>query len=190
MQIVSYPEAETPPKLWWQALDLAREAWPAYSDVDPGHDPSLYPLLMLVLDDDDETVLAGLSLLHKEIVHSGQSYLVGGLSTIATRKAAQGRGLGRQIVSAAHDALAESGLDLGIFSCDRPLVAFYESAGWHEVPGAVLVGGTPDKPLPTDRPGWDKAVLADFFTDRAREHKASFEHSRIELYPGEIDRLW
>ncbi len=188
MQIVSYPEAETPPKLWWQALDLAREAWPAFAEVDPGHDPALFPLLMLIVEDD--TVLAGLSLLHKEIVHNGQSYLVGGLSTIATRKSAQGHGLGKQIVSAGHDALAESGLDLGIFSCDRPLVPFYESAGWHEVPGAVLVGGTPERPLPTDRPGWDKAVVADFFSDKARANMATFEHSRIELYPGEIDRLW
>jgi GNAT superfamily N-acetyltransferase len=188
VQILTFPEAETPPRLWWQALDLAREAWPAFADVDPGHDPTLFPLLMLVVE--DENVLAGLSLLHKEIVHCGQSYMVGGLSTIATRKSAQGRGLGRRIVTAAHQTLAESGLDLSIFSSERALVPFYESAGWHEVPGAVLVGGTPEQPLPTDLPGWDRAVLADFFTDKARSHKESFEHSRIELYPGEIDRLW
>ena len=42
------------------------------------------------------------------------------------------------------DAIRDSGADLGIFTCDRPLQAFYERAGWQVLPGSVLVGGTPD----------------------------------------------
>ena len=36
----------------------------------------------------------------------------------------------------------------------------------------------------------EKVTLADFFSVEARRHRFSFEHARIELYPGDIDRLW
>ncbi|MCZ0971746.1 hypothetical protein O1L55_10350 [Streptomyces albulus] len=58
---------------------------------------------------------------------------------------------------------------MGLFTCDRPLRAFYESAGWHHLPGTVLVGGTPQAPFPSDRPGFDKVTMADFFSPRARQ---------------------
>ena len=81
-----------------------------------------------------------------------------------------------------------SGADLGVFSCDTALVPFYESAGWRELPGAVLIGGTPEAPLPTDALG--KVVLAEFFSGRARSRAGSFRDSRIALYSGPIDKLW
>jgi hypothetical protein len=32
--------------------------------------------------------------------------------------------------------------------------------------------------------------MASFFSPAARAARASFEHAAIELFPGEIDRLW
>lgn len=84
--------------------------------------------------------------------------------------------------------IAASGADLGIFTCDRPLRGFYEGAGWQVLPGSVLIGGTPEAPLPSDL--FDKVTLAAFFTDHPRRHAKDFDCSRIELYPGDIDRLW
>ena len=49
-------------------------------------------------------------------------------------------------------------------------------------PGAVLVGGTPDEPFPSDQ--WDKVTLAGFFSAKARRGAASFAGARIALYPG------
>ena len=56
--------------------------------------------------------------------------------------------------------------------------------------GTVLVGGTRLSPFPSDQPGFDKVTMADFFSHEARRHRSSFQHARIELYPGEIDKLW
>ncbi|MFJ8015145.1 hypothetical protein [Streptomyces sp. NPDC096339] len=39
------------------------------------------------------------------------------------------------------------------------------AAGFEVLPGTVLVGGTPEVPLGTDGPGFDKEVPAAFFTD-------------------------
>lgn len=136
------------------------------------------------------TVLAALDILFKEIVHAGRRFSAGGLSTVVTSKEERGRGHGRRLVTAAWESMITQSLDLGLFTCDRPLQAFYESVGWRVLPGAVLIGGTPRAPFPSDQPGFDKVTMSDFFSPAGRQAQASFYHSRIELYPGEIDKLW
>ncbi|MYT29898.1 GNAT family N-acetyltransferase [Streptomyces sp. MspMP-M5] len=193
MQILAFPEAATPTELRTQVRELQEAAWPSESpapvpDDAPVHDPALRPLSMLLVD--GGTVLAALDLLTKEVGHAGQRYAAGGLSTVVTRREARGRGHGRSLVAKARETLAAQGHDLGLFTCDRPLRTFYESAGWHHLPGTVLVGGTPEAPFPSDSPGFDKVTMAAFFSDRARRARASFQGSRIALHPGDIDKLW
>lgn len=193
VQIVSFPGAATPAGLRAQVLDLHRRAWPpgdtsSAADGRPTHDPALRPLSMLLVD--RGMVLAALDILSKQITHAGHRYGAGGLSTVVTRKEARGRGHGRRLVAAAHQMMITGGLDLGLFTCDRTLQAFYESAGWHLLPGTVIIGGTPIAPFPSDQPGFDKVTMGDFFSPAARREQASFHNARIELYPGQIDRLW
>ncbi len=80
------------------------------------------------------------------------------------------------------------GADLGIFTCDLDLRAFYERAGWRCLPGTVLVGGAPEAPFPSDQ--FDKVTMAAFFSRRAHDAADGFIGARVELYPGEIDKLW
>ncbi|MFI1970259.1 GNAT family N-acetyltransferase [Streptomyces cinnamoneus] len=134
--------------------------------------------------------MAVLDILSKDIEHGGRTYRASGLSAVVTGAAHRGSGHGRQLVAAAREVIARSGADVGLFTCDRPLRGFYESAGWSVLEGSVLVGGTPDAPFPSDRPGFDKVTLAGFFTDRAKRDAEAFRHSRIALFPGGIDRLW
>ncbi|MEU6079357.1 GNAT family N-acetyltransferase [Streptomyces sp. NPDC047108] len=205
MEILSFPEADTPPALRIQVLELQEEAWPSEAGAAPpahrlSHDPALRPRSVLLIDSDRDgdntrTVLAALDILSKEIVHAGRRYSAAGLSTVATRAAVRGQGLGRRLVIAAREEMARQGtaegaVDVGLFTCDRPLQAFYESAGWHVLPGTVLIGGTPEAPFPSDRPGFDKVTMACFFSEASRAHEASFRGARVELYPGEIDKLW
>ena len=187
MEIETWPEAQVPAELRVQVWDLQQQAWPS-EDPDPGvsHDPALRPWSMLLLDGD--RVLAALDLLSKEIVHAGQRFQTSGLSTVVTDRAYHGRGHGRQLVAAAREEIRRRGADVGIFTCDRPLQAFYESAGWSLLPGAVLIGGTPEHPFPSDQ--FDKVTMADFFTEHALAHRESFRDTRIELFPGAIDKLW
>ncbi|MFJ8040570.1 GNAT family N-acetyltransferase [Kitasatospora sp. NPDC096147] len=187
VRLLTFPEARVPAELRSQVWQLQESAWPSGAP-DPGlsHDPALAPESLLLVD--GARVLAALDLLIKEIGHDGGRYLARGLSCVVTDPAERGRGHGGRLVGAARAAVRESGADLGIFSCDRPLRAFYQGAGWAELPGAVLVGGTPEDPFPTDRPGFDKVVLADLCTERARS--AVWAHRRIALHPGTVDRLW
>lgn len=184
---MSWPEAETPPEFRDQVLRMQHQAWPG-GRTSLTHDPALRPVSMLLVGTDE--VVAALDILAKEIVHAGQTYRAAGLSTVVTRQDIRGRGHGRLLVSAAHDAIAERGFDLGLFTCDRPLQSFYESAGWRSLPGTVLVGGTVEAPFASDQPGFDKVTMADFFSETAQRNQSTFHGARVGLYSGEIDKLW
>ncbi|MFF1793319.1 GNAT family N-acetyltransferase [Kitasatospora sp. NPDC058263] len=190
MRIVTLPETAVPDELKLQVAGLQEQAWPGppAPSTAPVHDPALRPVSMLLLD--GGRVVAALDVLSKRLEHAGRTYAACGLSAVVTDRVERGRGYGRRLVAAARTLVEEGGADLGLFTCDRVLRHFYEGAGWELLPGAVLVGGTPELPFPSDREGFDKVTMAGFFTERARRHRADFPGSRIALHPGEIDRLW
>jgi aminoglycoside 2'-N-acetyltransferase I len=187
--ILVHPQDAVPAALLAGIRALDEQAWPrdpGEAPRTPRHDPALRPVSMALVA--GGRVLASLDILSKDIEHRGERYAASGLSMVVTDQALRGRGYGRRLVGAARAAIEASGADLGIFTCDRPLGPFYESAGWSIVPGAVLVGGTPEAPFPSDQ--WDKVTLAAFFSAKARRGAPSFANSRIGLYPGAIDKLW
>lgn len=184
-EILIFAEAAVPGALGAQVLAL-HDADPLRREPVRPHDPALRPVSMLLVG--DGRVLAALDILSKDILHAGERYAASGLSRVATHPGERGKGYGRRLVRAAREAMAASGADLGIFTADRPLRRFYESCGWRTLPGTVLVGGTPERPLPSDQ--FDKLTFAAFFSARARRHAPAFDRCRIALYSGEIDRLW
>jgi aminoglycoside 2'-N-acetyltransferase I len=193
VEVRSYPQARVPARLRSQVLTAHAEAWPPADPTAPRtqwptHDPALQPITMILVA--DGALLSALDILSKPIEHAGQTYLAGGLSTVVTPRDRQGRGHGLQLVTAARDAMATGDWDLGLFTCDRPLRPFYERAGWHLLPGAVLVGGTAAAPFASDQQGFDKVTMVEFFSRLARRHQATFPGSRIGLHSGEIDKLW
>ncbi|MET9397495.1 GNAT family N-acetyltransferase [Kitasatospora sp. NPDC002965] len=190
MRTVTLAEAEVPRELKLQVAELQDQVWPGPPgpSAEPVHDPVLRPRSMLLLDGD--RVVAALDVLSKSLDHAGRTYAASGLSAVVTDRALRGRGYGRRLVVAARAVIEESGADLGLFTCDRELRTFYEGAGWELLPGAVLVGGTVERPFPSDREGFDKLTMAAFLTGRARRHRADFAGARIGLYPGEVDKLW
>ena len=189
-EILTYAQDDLPVALRDQVLALHRQAWPSTGEPEPEpgpiHDPALRPVSMTLVA--GGRVLAALDILSKEIEHAGRRWAASGLSTVVTDAQERGRGYGRRLVVAAREAIATSGADLGIFTCDRPLGAFYEAAGWTILAGTVLVGGTPEDPFPSDQ--WDKVTLACFFSARAGRAAGRFAGARIALFPGAIDKLW
>lgn len=194
---MSFPEAETPAELRRQIRQIQDQAWPpgpgqsdsaAGNAAGPVHDPALLPQTMVLVE--GGIVVATLDILTKHISHGGHRFRAGGLSTVATRTDRRGHGYGRRLVRHAREAMAQNGHDLGIFTCDRPLLAFYERAGWEHLPGTVLVGGTREDPFPSDQASFDKVAVGAFFSAAARRSRREFAGARIELYPGAIDRLW
>ncbi|GAA3121971.1 GNAT superfamily N-acetyltransferase [Kribbella aluminosa] len=188
MRIESYAESAVPEALRRQVHALQNQAWPGDPTDGPVHDPALRPLSMLLVD--DGVVVAALDILRKELRHAGNTFQAGGLSTVVTRADLRGQGHGHRLVTAARTTMIDEHLDLGIFTCDRPLLPFYESAGWHHLPGTTLIGGTPNDPFPSDQPAFDKVALGAFFSPDAQQAAPSFDNARIPLHPGTIDKLW
>ncbi|GAA2232233.1 hypothetical protein GCM10010430_10920 [Kitasatospora cystarginea] len=157
MLITPWSETEVLPELRAQVWELQEQAWPS-GGFDPGlsRDPALDPRSMLLVDGGGR-VLAALDLLSEELAHAGEVFTARGLSCVVTDRAHRGRGHGGRPVAAARRAVEESGADLGLFTCDRVLGGFYESAGWAALPGTVLVGGAPEDPAispASTRPPW------------------------------------
>lgn len=188
MHVLNWPEAATPPAFRRQILDLQRQAWPGDDSGGLTHDPQLDPVSFVLVD--GERVLAALDVLSKTIVHRGQAYRTSGLSTVVVDAAHRGGGLGRELVATARRDIEASGVELVLFTCDRPLQHFYEHAGFDLLPGTVLIGGTPERPFASDQPGFDKVTMAAFCSAAAQAHRGEFLGCRIALYPGEIDKLW
>jgi len=193
VRVEAFPEMHTPVGWREQVRQLHEQQWPSppadvTGDNGGSHDPELRPWSMLLIDDD--TVLCTLDVLFKEIEHAGYELAAAGLSAVVTHPAHRRKGYGRTLVTRAREALPGLGVDLGLFTCDRELGAFYDQCGWHQLPGTVLVGGTPDEPFPSDQPGFDKITLGAFFTPAAIHARESLIGARIMLYPGAIDKLW
>jgi aminoglycoside 2'-N-acetyltransferase I len=188
VEILNWPEGEVPLPLRPQVAALRDQAWPGEQPggTEAGHDPVLRPVSLLLVE--DGRVLAALDILSKELVHRDRSYGASGLATVVTLRAERRRGYGLLLVTAAREVMAAGGADLAIFTCDAPLVCFYEAGGYSVLPGTVLVGGTPDDPFTSDR--FDKVTLWAPFTDHAWKHEEDFRAARVDLYPGVIDRLW
>jgi aminoglycoside 2'-N-acetyltransferase I len=188
VEILSWPEADVPHALRLQVVRIQNEAWPRDPPRSPEaqHDPSQRPVSMLLIE--EGRVRAALDILSKPIAHRGETYAASGLSMVVTDRAVHRRGYGKKLVEAAREAMRASGADLAIFTCDTPLAPFYESAGFEVLGGSVLIGGTPSNPFPSD--SFDKVTLVCFLTPHAREHASDLSGARIELYSGEIDRLW
>lgn len=187
MRVLGFAEADVPVALARRLAALEADVWPGST---PGHDPALAPRVMLLVDAAG-AVAASLALLYKEIPLAGRTYRAAGLSAVVTRPELRGRGHGGRLVAAARAELAaDRAVDVALFSCDRPLAPFYEAAGFAQLPGTVLVGGTPGEPLATDAPGFDKVVVADFFTDTPDRDRAAFTGVRVPLHSGPVDRLW
>jgi GNAT superfamily N-acetyltransferase len=191
--VETFPEAETPGVLRTQVREMQDQAWPSTEpgsplDLGPVHDPALRPLSMLLVE--EGSVLSALDVLFKQIVHAGQELSAAGLSTVVTPRAHRGRGYGRTLVTWAREALPALDVDLGLFTCDRSLGAFYEECGWEILHGTVLVGGTPDQPFPSDQPGFAKVTLGAFFTPTAIQARESMLDARVMLHCGVIDKLW
>jgi aminoglycoside 2'-N-acetyltransferase I len=188
VRIVYFPDADVPEELRAQVFGLHDLVWPRDTPTgsDPTHDPALRPTSVLIIDGD--RVVATLDILSKQVTHRGRSYAVSGLSSVTTDPAYRGHGHGRGLVEAARELTAAAGADLGIFSCDPPLQQFYERAGWQRLVGTVLIGGTPEAPLRSDQLG--KVTMGAFLSPRAKRDARTFLGCRLELYPGEIDKLW
>lgn len=190
---MSCPEADTPGFLRAQVRAAQEQAWPSQeaaqaASLEPVHDPALRPVSLILVDKDE--VLSALDLLFKTIEHAGATWDAVGLSTVVTPVAHRGHGHGHQLVSYARRTLADRGVDVALFTCDRPLQRFYTDAGWETLPGTVLVGGTDTDPLPSDSNGMDKATLGAFLTPRAARARSAFIGARLLLHSGAIDRLW
>lgn len=163
--------------------DLQHRAAPEVSAppgdvIAPEHAPELDALSFYLAEGDRVISYAGV--VHIPIQHADQGFLVAGLSCVATDPAYQRRGLGARVVAAATQAILDSTADLGLFTCDPPLVPFYTRAGgWSPASDVVLIGSRYPGALTSLL--LQKAVLLRLVSERARRAAPHFARATIDL---------
>lgn len=187
--IFTYPQEDLPLDLKAQIIAILDGEWAGDLDVEarlrrPLHDPDRRPVCVVLRE--GGSVLGYLAILSTVIRHAGQAYRASGLSAVITNLPYRGRGHGRQLVTAARELIAASPVDLGIFTCDPPLVGFYVQCGWVPMPHTSVVGGTRERPFLADTLG--KRTLMGFFSVHAREHRRDFAGAELylELHEGDL----
>jgi len=190
IEIIACPEEDLPGDLLRQTLATLRNEWPgAFTCVKADraelNDPALHAMIFSLLV--DSHLASHLSVQRKTIEHGGETYKAYGLSGVLTVPAFRGNGYGERVVRAATAFMKQEGADIGLFTCDLPLQAFYERCGWTLLEGAWLVGGTRARPFPSDALG--KITFGRFFSARAQASRNDFMGAAIWLELREGD-LW
>jgi hypothetical protein len=186
--LLTFPDDTLPPSLDAQVRTILRTEWPSpHGDEAPRslNDPRTNPILMVLVE--DEVVLSYLAIPSKVIHLDGDAYKAYGLSSVITNQGYRHHRYGSQIVIAARRFIAAGDADIGIFTCDLPLVDFYVRCGWTLMEHTAVIGGTREKPFPADP--LSKRTLMGFFSEKAMRHRADFEGASIYLELREGD-LW
>jgi aminoglycoside 2'-N-acetyltransferase I len=182
-------EAELGAELKSRVIALLATAWPDERSLAeqlraPLHNPNQHPRYVMLIDGDD--VLSYL-VIPSTVIHLGDcEYRAAGLSAVITDPRQRGRGYGQQLVTAARDMIASSDADIGVFTCDPPLVDFYVRCGWTLMECTSVFGGTRARPFAADALG--KRTLMEFCSARAKQHRQGFEDAALylELDEGEL----
>ncbi|MFP5114064.1 GNAT family N-acetyltransferase [Bacillaceae bacterium C204] len=129
----------------------------------------------------DGKLVSYAGVVHKTIKHNGQTFNIGGLSSVATDPEYHGQGLGLRIVAAATQWIEKQrDIDFGIFTCNPSLTSFYTRAGaWPVVTDVVLIGSRDEDALSSE--SLDVVVLMRLFSEKAKAYESILRHTTINL---------
>jgi GNAT superfamily N-acetyltransferase len=181
IQSVRYNEAtaQLRAEIAWLQHRAAPSSVPMPAEpLPPEHDPALDAISYFLRAGD--LLVSYAAVVQKSILHAGESYRIAGLSCVATDLAYQSRGFGTRVVAAATQAIMASSADLGIFTCDWELTAFYRHAGnWQIMANITLIASDGPQALTSSK--LNKAVLLRLFSAKAIATQDHFSHGEINL---------
>jgi hypothetical protein len=115
------------------------------------------------------------------ISHLGETYALCGIGEVMTNPNFRRAGHGQRAVTAATHYIRTTDADIGMLFTMPELESFYGSSGWETINTQGITFGDPDQPR------FDDAyVMMLFLSDKAKAHRADFEHGPI--YVGHL--LW
>jgi len=189
IQALQYVQADCPSYIRTQIIQLLRIEWPHTYRNDkadwPTESAELNPTSFVLMD--NGMVLSHAAVPRKTIEHCGKNYLAFGLSSVVTRQALRRKGFGHRIIECATNYMKQENADLGVFTCDSHLAPFYTFSGWEVAYNVPLIGGTIEKPFPSDKIG--KLTIIQFFSEKAMKYREEILSRPIYIELGE-GKLW
>jgi GNAT superfamily N-acetyltransferase len=189
IQLFQYPQGNCPKDISTQIVELLRAEWPnTFKQAGPDwptESAELKPTSIVLVD--NGVVISHAAVLRKTINHCAENYLAFGLGSVVTRQSLRRRGFGRRIVEHATHYMKQEDADLGVFTCDSHLAAFYVFGGWEVTLSSPLVGGTIEEPLPSERVG--KLTIIQLFSEKAKKLREKILSRPITIELGK-GKLW
>jgi aminoglycoside 2'-N-acetyltransferase I len=184
VDLVTYADEALPEHLKCQILSFHRIQWPTgYTGQNQLRTwiqrPWYHPVHIALVHDDLLISYAGV--VWKHLDHAGEVYKTFGLSGVFTYPAFRRQGYGRRVVDAGTAYIQRAEPDIGLFTCAPRLIPFYAAGGWEWVPNAVLLGGPPGNPEPSD-----EETMMRFFSEQGVRGRAAFASIPISF----DDDLW
>src|SRR5260221_10717639 len=137
-----YRAAELPALLECQVRDFVRIVWP-FANIDnpsvpldePDHDPHHFVIA------DGDMLISNAQVTTFSLEHDGETYRVGGLGGVMTYPNFRKGGYGVQVVAAATQFIAASGVDFGMLFTSPEREDFYNRNSWVRLPNIVILTG-------------------------------------------------
>ncbi len=174
-----YRAAEFPQVLEWQVRDFVRIVW-SESHVDdpaiPLGDPSRDPINFVVVD--GEMLISHAQVTTFTIEHAGQVYRVAGIGGVMTYPNFRKGGYGAQVISAATNHIAKSGVDFGMLFTSPDREAFYNRNGWIAVSNVEILVGEKSNPHPRD-----EFTMMYPVSPHGQQAVQAFENARLYVGP-------
>jgi aminoglycoside 2'-N-acetyltransferase I len=180
-QVHSYPDQDLPTHFRWQILSFMRTYWPdGFQGRNELRDwitsPELHPFHFVLSA--DALVISYAGVVWAVLNHAGEEYKVYGLSGVFTFPAHQGKGFGKQIVTAATNYIKSVGdADAGLLWCEPKNLAFYAKRGWIHLENARTVSTVTGQPFPEN-----ELVMMMFLSEKGQQNREAFSREPIAIW--------
>jgi GNAT superfamily N-acetyltransferase len=181
-ELCIYRAAEFPAVLEWQVRDFVRIVWSASHVDDPSiplGDPTRDRVNFVIVDGD--MLISHAQVTTFSIEHAEETYRVAGIGGVLTYPNFRKGGYGAQVVAAATQHIAASGVDFGMLFTNPDLEKFYTHNGWLVIPNLTIMTG--DKSNPRIR---DEFTLMYPVSAHGQQAVKAFENAKVNVGP----HLW
>jgi GNAT superfamily N-acetyltransferase len=176
-ELRSYLKPDLPRDISIQIAGYVRTQWPQFIGRQTKCDWTPYPdwCLHFVIVEGDVLISHAIAASRK-IEHGGQTYNVGGLSSVFCYPSHRGSGFGEQVVTAATEHLrSDPSVDFALLFCGQRVRTLYERTGWELVPAPRIYSGDRANPALYN----DGFVMGVFLTDKGRAFRPILEQEPV-----------
>ncbi|MGH3501009.1 MAG: GNAT family N-acetyltransferase [Nocardioidaceae bacterium] len=178
-----HSDADLPDVLRAQVLSFLRIVWPEgfmgplrFRDWTSEPDQDAYHLLYAA----DSVLVSHLEIITTTVCVGGERFGVQAPTAVMTYPAFRGEGWASRLVAEAASRIDRGAAEVGVLTCGRGLVEFFERSGWEPIPQTTIIAGPDGETWQSD----------DVLLMRSTGPRSSEFHTAVQNYPMRVADEW